>query len=62
MFRKVLDAAGFQTAYIDDSGRRRLIFGSYAARVAGATFLALRGVAVAVIQLIGRWASTSVER
>ena len=26
MFRMVLDAAGFQTTYLDESGRTRLIF------------------------------------
>ncbi|CAE7229512.1 unnamed protein product [Symbiodinium sp. CCMP2592] len=62
MFRLVLDAAGFETVYLDDQGKRRLIFGGHAARVAGATFLAMRGVPVAVIQLLGRWASTAVER
>ena len=41
---------------------KRFIFGGHAARVAGATFLALRGVPVAIIQLIGRWSSTAVER
>ncbi|CAE7240592.1 unnamed protein product, partial [Symbiodinium sp. CCMP2592] len=62
MFRMVLDAAGFETVYLDDQGKRSLIFGGHAARVAGATFLAMRGVPVAVIQLLGRWASTAVER
>ncbi|CAE7707805.1 unnamed protein product [Symbiodinium sp. CCMP2592] len=59
MFRLVLDAAGFETVYLDEQGKRRLIFGGHAARVAGATFLAMRGVPVAVIQLLGRWASTA---
>ncbi|CAE7737879.1 CML12 [Symbiodinium sp. CCMP2592] len=62
MFRLVLDAAGFETVYLDEQGKRRLIFGGHAARVAGATFMAMRGVPVAVIQLLGRWASTAVER
>ena len=37
----------------DGAGHKRFVFGGHAARVAGATFLALRGVPVAVIQLIG---------
>ena len=62
LFNMVLSAAGLQTIYTDTAGRKRFIFGGHAARVAGATFLALRGVPVAVIQLIGRWSSTAVER
>ena len=54
MFRMVLDAAGFQTRFVDEHGRSRLIFGGHTARVAGATFLAAK--------LLGRWASTAVER
>ena len=62
LFNMVLSAAGFQTIYTDTAGHKRFIFGGHAARVAGATFLALRGVPVAIIQLIGRWSSTAVER
>ena len=62
LFNMVLSAAGVQTIYTDTAGHKRFIFGGHAARVAGATFLALRGVPVAVIQLIGRWSSTAVER
>ena len=58
----VLSAAGWQTTYTDDAGHKRFVFGGHAARVAGATFLALRGVPVSIIQLIGRWSSTAVER
>ena len=32
MFRMVLDAAGFQTRFVDEHGRSRLIFGGHAAR------------------------------
>ena len=45
----VLDAAGFQTRFVDEQSRSRLIFGGHAARMAGATFLAAKGVAVAII-------------
>ena len=62
LFNMVLSAAGFQTIHTDTAGHKRFIFGGHAARVAGATFLALRGVPVAIIQLIGRWSSTAVER
>ena len=33
------------------------VFGGHACRVAGATFLASRGIPMAVIQLLGRWSS-----
>ena len=62
LLNMVLSAAGWQTIYTDDAGHTRFVFGGHAARVAGATFLALRGVPVAIIQLIGRWSSTAVER
>ena len=62
LLNMVLSAAGWQTIYTDSAGHKRFVFGGHAARVAGATFLALRGVPVAVIQLIGRWSSTAVER
>ncbi|CAE7612791.1 unnamed protein product [Symbiodinium sp. KB8] len=62
LLNMVLSAAGWQTIYTDDAGHKRFVFGGHAARVAGATFLALRGVPVAIIQLIGRWSSTAVER
>ncbi|CAE7845005.1 unnamed protein product, partial [Symbiodinium necroappetens] len=62
LFNMVLSAAGLQTIYTDSAGHKRFVFGGHAARIAGATFLALRGVPVAIIQLIGRWSSTAVER
>ncbi|CAE7266077.1 unnamed protein product [Symbiodinium microadriaticum] len=62
LFNMVLSAAGWQTIYTDSAGHKRFVFGGHAARVAGATFLALRGVPVAIIQLIRKWSSTAVER
>ena len=61
LLNMVLSAAGWQTIYTDGAGHKRFVFGGHAARVAGATFLALRGVPVAIMQLIGRWSSTAVE-
>ncbi|CAE7391407.1 unnamed protein product [Symbiodinium sp. CCMP2592] len=43
-------------------GVERPVFGGHACRVAGATFLAARGVPLAVIQLLGRWSSRAIER
>ena len=41
---------------------RAKVFGRHACRVAGATFLAFRGIPMAVIQLLGRWSSRAIER
>jgi len=62
MFRLVLSACGVETHVTTPDGDRVPIFGGHAARVSGATFLAARGVAIAIIQLLGRWASAAVER
>ncbi|CAE7393012.1 unnamed protein product [Symbiodinium necroappetens] len=62
MFGLVLGTAGVETHHTTPDGRSLPIFGGHSARVAGATFLAARGVAVAVIQLLGRWSSSAVER
>ena len=57
MFGLVLGTAGVETQHTTPDGRTVPIFGGHSARVAGATFLAARGVAVAVIQLLGRWST-----
>ena len=62
MFGLVLGTAGVETQHTTPDGRTVPIFGGHSARVAGATFLAARGVAAAVIQLLGRWSSSAVER
>ena len=51
--RGALEAAGLVTTYQDANGIER---------VAGATFLAARGIPMAVIQLLGRWSSRAIER
>ena len=55
--RGVLETAGLVTLYRDANGIERQVFGGHACRVAGATFLASRGIPMAVIQLLGRWSS-----
>ena len=55
-------AAGLETVYRDSAGVERQTFGGHACRVAGATFLAFRGIPMAVIQLLGRWSSRPIER
>ena len=60
--RGALEAAGLMTTYQDANGIERQVFGGHACRVAGATFLAARGIPMAVIQLLGRWSSRAIER
>ena len=60
--RGVLAAAGLDTVYRDSAGVERQTFGGHACRVAGATFLASRGIPMTVIQLLGRWSSRAIER
>ena len=61
--RGALEAVGLVTAYQDANGIERQVFGGHACRVAGATFLAARGIPMAVIQLLNstrsrrRWRS-----
>ncbi|CAE7289215.1 unnamed protein product [Symbiodinium sp. CCMP2456] len=58
----VLRAAGLATTFLDQAGAEKNIFGGHACRVAGATFLAVKGIPLAVIQLLGRWSSRAIER
>ncbi|CAE7865278.1 unnamed protein product, partial [Symbiodinium sp. KB8] len=60
--RGVLETAGLVTLYQDANGIECQVFGGHACRVAEATFLASRGIPMAVIQLLGRWSSRAIER
>ena len=62
LFRRVLVAAGIQTTSVDHTGAPIQLFGGHLARVAGASWLASKGVPTPVIQLLGRWSSAAVER
>ena len=62
LFRRVLLAAGVTLTMLDHEGRLVQLFAGHAARVAGAAWLASKGVPTAIIQLLGRWSSTAVER
>ena len=62
LFRRVLMAAGIQTTAVDHTGAPVQLFGGHLARVAGASWLASKGVPTPVIQLLGRWSSAAVER
>ena len=60
--RKALSACGVQTSITDDAGRTMEKFGGHCLRVAGAQFLAAAGIQLSLIQLLGRWSSSAVER
>ena len=62
LFRRVLLAAGVTLTTVDHEGHLVQLFAGHAARVAGAAWLAFKGVPTAIIQLLGRWSSTAVER
>ena len=62
LFRRVLVAAGIQTTAVDHTGAPVQLFGGHLPRVAGASWLASKGVPTPVIQLLGRWSSAAVER
>lgn len=61
-FRNTLMACGVETTVQDDAGRLVEKFGGHCLRVSGAQFLAAAGIQVALIQLLGRWSSSAVER
>ena len=61
-FRRVLLAAGVALTTTDHTGAVVQIYARHLCRVAGAAWLAGRGVPTPVIQLLGRWSSTAVER
>ncbi|CAE7834138.1 unnamed protein product [Symbiodinium sp. CCMP2592] len=62
LFRRVLLAAGVALTTVDHKGQIVQLFAGHLARVAGAAWLASKGVPTAIIQLLGRWSSTAVER
>ena len=62
LFRRVLLAAGVTLTTVDHEGHLVQLFAGHAARVAGAAWLASKGVPTAIIQLLGGWSSTAVER
>ncbi|CAE7199054.1 unnamed protein product [Symbiodinium sp. CCMP2592] len=61
-FRRVLLAAGIQLTTTDHNGATVQLFNGHLARVAGAAWLASKGVNTPIIQLLGRWSSAAVER
>ncbi|CAE7519431.1 unnamed protein product [Symbiodinium sp. CCMP2592] len=61
-FRRVLLAAGIQLTTTDHNGATVQLFNGHLARVAGAAWLASKGVNTPIIHLLGRWSSAAVER
>ena len=61
-FRRVLLAAGVALTTTDHTGAVVQIYARHLCRVAGAAWLTGRGVPTPIIQLLGRWSSTAVER
>lgn len=62
MIRETLKEAGVSVEYSDDAGNVLQRFGGHCLRVSGAQMLASAGTPVSLIQLLGRWSSTAVER
>ena len=60
--RAALTTAGISTTMTDANGYVHELFGGHSLRVSGAQFLAAAGVQLSLIQLLGRWSSTAVER
>ena len=62
LVRRVLNSAGIPLVYHDEAGHEFPRFGGHCLRVSGAMMLAAAGTPVSLIQLLGRWSSTAVER
>ncbi len=60
--RAALNTAGITTTMQDANGYSHELYGGHSLRVSGAQFLAAAGVELSLIQLLGRWSSSAVER
>ena len=60
--RAALTTVGVTTTMLDANGIPHELYGGHSLRVSGAQFLAAAGVELSLIQLLGRWSSTAVER
>ena len=60
--RQTLQQAGVETTINDTGGKPIERYGGHSLRVAGAQFMAAAGVQTALIQLLGRWSSSAIER
>ena len=62
LLRNVLSCAGIPVVYHDEKGQEFHRFGGHCLRVSGAMMLAASGTPTSLIQLLGRWSSSAVER
>lgn len=62
MIRKVLQTCGVPTTRSDGSSPPKQLFGGHCLRVSGAQYLAASGVSTSMVQLLGRWSSSAVEK
>lgn len=62
LLRNTLRAAGISLTVATEDGPELHRFGGHALRVSGAMMLAGAGVPVQMVQMLGRWSSSAVER
>ena len=62
MMRKVIASTGTDTMRADPQGNHKERFAGHTLRVTGAQLMASCGVPVQLIQLLGRWASSAIQR
>eukprot|EP00435_Cladocopium_sp_Y103_P021389 s227_g5.t1 len=60
--RKVLQQSGVATTREDGHGNTAERFSGHCCRVAGAQFLISAGISQSMVQLLGRWSSSAIER
>ena len=60
--RAALSTAGITTTMQDANGFSHELYGGHSLRVSGAQFLSAAGIELSLIQLLGRWSSSAVER
>lgn len=62
MIRKVLEECGVAITRSDGTSPPKQLFGGHCLRVSGAQFLSSSGVSTSMVQLLGRWSSSAVEK
>ena len=62
MMRKVISSTGTDTLRADPDGNMKERFAGHTLRVTGAQLMASCGIPVQLIQLLGRWASSAIQR
>ena len=62
MMRRVISSTGTDTLRADPDGHMKERFAGHTLRVTGAQLMASCGIPVQLIQLLGRWASSAIQR